>query len=267
MDGNTLQGVSATTLWTLRNRAVEAKRPDALIDDPLAVKCYDTIDYDYDKFGKPSQSHPLRALAADAAVRDHLARHPGATVVNLGEGLQTGFWRVGDPSVRWVSVDLEPVIDVRRQLLPAEDQVVECPFSALDRSWFDEVPGDQPVLIIAEGLFMYFTPDAVWSLLGDLATRFRGGSLLFDSIPGWFSKKTLSGLNLTDRYRAPEMPFALTVDEAATIPQRIPQITRVDDVMLPKGRGPWGNPLLRATSNWPVLRNQRPSLSLAHFAE
>lgn len=267
IDGNTLQGVSATTLWTLSNRAVEAKRPDAIIDDPLAVMLYDTIDYDYAKFGKPSQTHPLRALAADAATRDHLARHPGAAVVNLGEGLQTSFWRVDDPSVRWVSVDLEPVMDVRRRLLPAEKQVIECPTSALDRSWFDAVPDDQPVLIIAEGLFMYFPPDDVWALLTDMAARFPGGTLLFDSIPHWFSKKTVAGLNLTDSYRTPPMPFALTLDEAAKIPQRVPGISRVDDVMLPKGRGVWGNPVMRSTAYWPWLRNVRPCVSLVQFAD
>ncbi|GED96551.1 hypothetical protein nbrc107697_05900 [Gordonia crocea] len=155
---------------------------------------------------------------------------------------------------------------MRRQLLPADDQIVECPVSALDRSWFDWVPDAQPVLIIAEGLFMYFEPEEVWSLIGDLAARFPGGSLLFDSIPGWFSRKTLSGLKLTDRYEAPPMPFSLTVDAAARIPERITGITRVDDVMLPTGRGVWANPLLRASSNWRPLRNLRPSITLAHFA-
>lgn len=267
IDGNTLQGVSATTLWTLRNRAVEAKRPDRVLDDPLAVMLYDAIDYDYDKFGKPSQTHPLRALAADAATRDHLARHPGAAVVNLGEGLQTSFWRVGDPAVRWVSVDLEPVMDVRRRLLPADEQIIECPTSALDRSWFDAVPDDQPALIIAEGLFMYFPPDDVWALLTDMAARFSGGTVLFDSIPHWFSKKTLAGLDLTKSYRTPPMPFALTMDEASTIPERVPRVTDVVDVMLPKGRGVWGNPLMRSMSYWPLMRNIRPCITLASFAD
>lgn len=36
--GETLDGVSATTLWTLRNRAIEAKRPDGVISDPWAIR-------------------------------------------------------------------------------------------------------------------------------------------------------------------------------------------------------------------------------------
>jgi len=37
VDGNCLAGVSATTLWTLRNRAIEAKRPNGVIDHPWAI--------------------------------------------------------------------------------------------------------------------------------------------------------------------------------------------------------------------------------------
>jgi O-methyltransferase involved in polyketide biosynthesis len=94
IDGNTLKGVSATTLWTLHNRGTEAKRPDGVIRDPWAVTLLDTIEYDYRKFGKPSQSHGLRAAAFDAATQAYLTTHPKAAVVALAEGLQSSFWRL-----------------------------------------------------------------------------------------------------------------------------------------------------------------------------
>ena len=86
IDGNALQGVSATTLWTLRNRATEAKRSDGVIRDPWAVTLLDAIEYDYRKFGKPNQSHALRAVAFDTAARAYLTAHPRAAVVALAEG-------------------------------------------------------------------------------------------------------------------------------------------------------------------------------------
>jgi len=92
--GDILDGVSATTLWTLRNRAVEAKRSDGVIRDPWAITVFDAIDYDYDKFGRASQFHALRARTFDAAARDYLATHPKASVVALAEGLQTSFSRL-----------------------------------------------------------------------------------------------------------------------------------------------------------------------------
>ena len=175
IDGNTLEGVSATTLWTLHNRGSEAKRSDGVIRDPWAVTLLDSIDYDYRKFGKPNQSHGLRARAFDHATADYLRAHPAASVVALAEGLQTSLWRldrlgVAD-EVRWYSVDLPPVMALREQLLPRDDRIVELAQSALDRSWMDRVDASQGVFITAEGLLMYLEPDDVLDLLRDCAAR------------------------------------------------------------------------------------------------
>ena len=143
IDGNILEGVSATTLWTLHNRGTEAKRSDGVIRDPWAVTLFDTISYDYRKFGKPNQSHALRARAFDAAAQDYLTVHPQASVVALAEGLQTSFWRLdrvgGASELTWYSVDLPPVMTLREQLLPRDGRIVEVAQSALDRSWMDRV--------------------------------------------------------------------------------------------------------------------------------
>jgi hypothetical protein len=53
IDGNTLEGVSTTTLWTLDNRATEAGRPGGVLND-----------YDYLKFGEPNQSPAPRFFPA-----------------------------------------------------------------------------------------------------------------------------------------------------------------------------------------------------------
>ena len=63
VEGNTLEGVSATTLWTLHNRGTEAKHSDDVIRDPWAVTLLDTISDDHLKFGKPNQSRGLWRLA------------------------------------------------------------------------------------------------------------------------------------------------------------------------------------------------------------
>jgi O-methyltransferase involved in polyketide biosynthesis len=201
-NGERLDGVSATTLWTLRNRAVEARRPDAVIDDPWAIRLYETISYDYDRFGKPSQTHPLRALAIDRAIADFLAGHSNVAVVALGEGLQTSYWRLGSPDVDWLSVDLAPVIELRKALLPTESRITSLAMSALDRAWMDRVDPASDVFISVEGLFMYLDRADVLSLITDCARRFPGGRLFFDSIPRWFSDRTLRGRDGTSLGRA-----------------------------------------------------------------
>jgi O-methyltransferase involved in polyketide biosynthesis len=72
VSGDILEGVSAVTPWTLHNRGTEAKRFDGVIRDPSAVVLFDTISYDYRKFGRPNQAYALREVAFDTAARNYL---------------------------------------------------------------------------------------------------------------------------------------------------------------------------------------------------
>lgn len=269
IDGTSLEGVSATTLWTLHNRGTEAKRSDGVIRDPWAVTLFDAIEYDYRKFGKPNQSHALRARAFDAVAIDYLKTHPKASVVALAEGLQTSFWRLARAGVAdeltWYSIDLEPVMALRRQLLPRNDRIVELAQSALDRSWMDQVNTDDGVFITAEGLLMYLEPEDSLSLIADCAARFPGGQLMFDSIPHWFSRRTLTGLRLSDRYLTPAMPFAMTADEGLALAGSIDGVRSARDISLPPGRGLWKLASLSTLDRIGAFRRARPSVTLLEF--
>lgn len=268
-DGTSLEGVSATTLWTLHNRGTEAKRSDGVIRDPWAVTLLDTIDYDYRKFGKPNQSHALRARAFDAAAIEYLTAHPKASVVALAEGLQTSFWRLARAGVAdeltWYSIDLEPVMELRRRLLPRNDRIIELAQSALDRSWMDRVNTDNGVFITAEGLLMYLEPEDSLSLIADCAARFPGGQMMFDSIPHWLSRRTLTGLKLSDRYLTPAMPFAMTADEGLALAGTIDGVRSARDIIVPPGRGVWRLTSSSALDRIGAFRRSRPSITLLEF--
>ena len=105
-----LSGVPETLLWTLYHRAVEARRPDAVLDDPKAVELVGRLDYPFEeRFGSRGalgQWQALRVACFDREIRRFLAQNPGGTVVALGEGLETQFWRVDDGTVNWIGVDV-----------------------------------------------------------------------------------------------------------------------------------------------------------------
>jgi O-methyltransferase involved in polyketide biosynthesis len=274
VDGNTLEGVSATTLWTLHNRASEAKRPDRVLEDPWAIKLFDAIDYDYLKFGKPNQSHALRAAAFDAAAADYLTQNPKASVVALAEGLQTSFWRLDArgllDEVTWYSVDLPPVMAFREQLLPHDDRIVALAQSALDHSWMDRVSTDSDpsagVFITAEGLLMYLDPADVRDLIAECAVRFRGGQLIFDSIPPWFSRRTTTtGFRLSRRYRTPRMPFGINADEAVALAGEVPGVSAARDIPHHPGRGLFKLMALSTLDAIGPVRRARPSMTLLDF--
>ena len=209
-----LTGVPETMLWPLWHRANEVKRSDRLIDDSLAVELVSRIDYDFrGHFGPPSPFHPIRARVCDDLVRRYLSRSPAPTVVALGEGLETQFWRIGSGRVRWYSVDVAEAIEVRQRLLPSNGQITSIARSALDFSWMDDIDASAPPFISAAGLLMYFQEAEVTELLEEIARRFAGAEFFFDTIPAAFSKKALKGLKVTRRYTAPPMPWGIRWSE------------------------------------------------------
>jgi O-methyltransferase involved in polyketide biosynthesis len=269
-DATNLTGVSETALLTLRARANEARRHDAIIDDPMAIKLMDSIDYDFSKFGVSSrQDLALGALPFDNAACRYLAAHPCATVVALAEGLQTSFWRLDEAGVghdfRWLTVDLPPIIELRRTLLPRSPRTSVRPQSALDYSWMDTVDRAPGVFITTEGLLMYLQPDHALGLIRDCAQRFPGGQLMFDLPPAWFSALVRHGFRTALRYRVPPMPFSLSIEQIASLASTVPGIRAVHDVALPRGRGALFNLALWTAQRLPVFDPVRPALTLLEF--
>ena len=266
---STLQDVPETMLWTLHNRAVEAMRPDGIIQDPTCVEIYRSISYDYERhFGKAEPSHAIRSLQFDRAIRQFLRRHPEGTIVNLGEGLETQRFRFHGDRARWLTVDLPEAIEIRERFIEPDQRHLHCPVSALDRKWFDWVPRDRAVFISAQGLFMYFEEREVRQLVRDLFDTFAEGVLMFDSIPRWLSRRTLStqGWKKPPHYRTPRMPWGLNRNEIGpTLSQWSDKITRIEEATyaeFPRGLVRWLFPLFLAL---PVLGNYAPTNNIVYF--
>jgi O-methyltransferase involved in polyketide biosynthesis len=216
-----LTGVPETLLWTLHNRASEAIRPDGILRDEACLRIYRRIDYPYERsFGPAEPSHAVRSVAFDAAIRGFAARHPNAVIVNLGEGLETQRFRLADLyGLSWISVDLAEAIAVRERFIEPDARHLHVTGSALDSTWFDAVPSGRPVFVAAQGLFMYFTTDAIGGLVQDVVRRWPGVELMFDHVPRWLSRKSLSrrGWYRTRHYRVPPLPWGVNRSELAPL--------------------------------------------------
>jgi O-methyltransferase involved in polyketide biosynthesis len=269
-DASALTGVSETALLTLLVRANEARRPDSIIDDPMAIKLVDEIDYDWAKFGYTRrQDMAMRALTFDEYTRRYLIDHPSATVVALAEGLQTSFYRLAASDVgdrfRWLTVDLPPIIALRDRLLPHSDRVTVCAQSALDYSWMDRVDPADGVFITTEGLLMYLQPDEALGLIAECAKRFPGGQLMFDLPPVLFAAWVRRGSRTSFRYRVPPMPFTLSPSDIANLTNTIPGIRAVHDLPMRPGRGKVINSLLWTLQRVQALDSLRPVMTLLEF--
>jgi O-methyltransferase involved in polyketide biosynthesis len=259
-----LTGVPETLLWPLYFRACDAKKDDRFLVDPLGVAVVDRIAYDFSKFGRPNAAHAVRAKFGDDLLLAFLAKNPDATVVSLGEGLETQFWRVDNGVVSWLSVDLPEAIAARRRLLPsvARNEHLEC--SAFDPQWIDAVDARKPVFIVAAGLFMYFQQGQVLDLLRTISVRLPESEIYFDTIPPWLSRRTLKGWQPTKHYRTPPMPFGIRISEIGAFVSAVPGMRIVRICAYPEPY-PRKMRVLALLSRVPWIRNAAPALIHATF--
>ncbi|NNH68393.1 class I SAM-dependent methyltransferase [Nocardia uniformis] len=259
-----LQGIPLTMLWTLHNRASEAKRADGVLSDPECVRIYDSIDFDYlGMFGAPDGTHAVRSARFDSALRQWRAGHPGGVVVELGAGLETQFQRCDDGAVRWLCIDVPEAIDLRERFLPSSQRCRYLPMSALDPAWLDEVDSAEGVFVSAQGLFMYFDADEVREICTAIFDRFADVELMFDTIPPWFSRKTLRGFHRTRNYTAPPMPWGIKRSQVpTTLRAWNPRAMAVSVRSYGPSRGPLAASL-PVFERFPLLRDLPPAIARA----
>lgn len=265
-----LSGIPETALWTLHHRAVEARRPDAVLADPLAVELVERIEFPFaERFGggeQLSQWQALRARCFDEAVRRFLGDNPDGTIVALGEGLETQLWRVDNGRVRWVTVDVPEVATLRRTLLPEHPRATIVGRSALDPAWMSSVGASRPVLVTAQGLLMYLSRDDVHALVARSAERFPGDALVFDAVPRWLVERARQGkLRSASGYAPPQWTWGFDRDEERHL-SALPRVASLEALRLPRGRGILHGWVLPLASTAPGVRRLLLSVLLARFA-
>jgi len=170
--------VSSTMLITLYARARESTNRNPIITDPKAVEMIEIIKKEiagsdnpiHKKILKDSYNPKLAVTMAlrsrrfDRYVSDFLSKYPKGTVINLGCGLDTRFYRIDNGTVIWFDIDFPEVIELRRRFMEENSRHFFIGNSVLNPDWFSEVKTGGPYLILAEGLFMYLTEAEVREL-------------------------------------------------------------------------------------------------------
>jgi O-methyltransferase involved in polyketide biosynthesis len=178
--------VQQTLLLPLWGRAKESQKSHPLLVDDAAKKLIDRIAYDFSKIDKSLDEISqlgwvFRCINIDKTIQQFLAKHPKATVVNIGCGLDTTFERVDNGALRWYDLDLPDVIELRNKLIPQTERRKYIAGSAFDIGWFDEIIVTDHVFFIAAGVLYYFEEEEIKGLFLRMAERFPGGEIIFDA--------------------------------------------------------------------------------------
>lgn len=128
IEKNTIQETLVIPLYA---RALCTRQFPHLFSDPLSVELLEQLDYDFSALERASGSLTQTFGAMEAAmrqsdlaweVRDYLADHPQAAVVNLGCGLDQTGRSCDNGQCRLYNIDLPDVMAVREALLPAGER-------------------------------------------------------------------------------------------------------------------------------------------------
>ena len=179
-----LTPIEQTAFLTEYARALDSQWSKPILGDTLAHEVVGKIDYDFAGLGVQTSvvcQTALRAKMLDDRVRAFVNQHPDAVVVDLGAGLDSGFYRVGPPAtVDWYSVDLPGITTLRDEVLPAAPQSHSVPVSLADEQWPDVIPADRPTMLIADGLFAFLTEPVIAGIFRRITDHFRSGELAFN---------------------------------------------------------------------------------------
>jgi len=219
-----------TYLATLYGKALDAAVEHPILGDHFAADAVARIDYDFKKLKLPNGGEitlPIRALHFDRWTRAFLVANPESTVLHLGCGLDTRVYRIDPgPQVRWYDVDMPDVIALCEQLYPERDGYHRISSSVTDLAWLDTIPGETPVLVVAEGLVMYLHEKDGIALFRRIAEQFPSGQIAFDGYSG-------AMVRLVSRLatvRGAKVDLFWGVDDPHDLEKQVPKLHLVESV-------------------------------------
>lgn len=195
---NISDAVAETLLITLYAKAVESGKENPLITDAVAVDLVSKIDYNFSKFKNKTATSvgvAIRANHFDKVTKAFLQGNNNPIVVIVGCGLDARKQRIGEIAKkgRFYLLDLPEVINIRKELIPLEENETFIASSMLNKLWMNELIAKHPngnFIFIIEGVLMYFEEEDNKVFFKQLAKRFYGAEIHFDMLNKWMSKKT-----------------------------------------------------------------------------
>jgi len=193
-----MNDISNTALVTLKCHIQDAQKDVSILNDKSSLNVLEFLNTHLDEKGKSilnkevkknlEKHTALRAKKYDDYVLQFLQKHPEASIVNIGCGLDNRFERIDNGKCLFLDLDFQDIIEIKKQIFPATKRYMQIGQSVFDFSWMDSVR-NKPILLLAEGVFMYCHESDVKSLFQEIHTRIPGTKMVFEV----FSSKWLKG--------------------------------------------------------------------------
>ena len=158
------------------------------LHDSKAEEIISAIDYNFDSLKQSkwlSMFMSVRALIIDELCNKYILEHPDSTIIHLGCGMDSRCLRVNQNYKKWFDIDYEEVIEIRKEFYDEDNKHQMIGSSVTDYKWIEQIANSNNILIVAEGLTMYLSEDAIKELIEQIENKFGDVNLIFDA----YSKK------------------------------------------------------------------------------
>lgn len=185
---STLGTVEDTLFVPMIGRLYASEHFPNLLFDEAALSLKDKLPKDILENDQQGQytliASASRSANMDRYIRNFLEKNKDGVIVQLGIGLETAFSRNDNGITQWYGVDLPDVIAFRKTLLPESERETYIAGSAFEEDWIKQVRAekpDAPLLLIASGLFYYFTEEDVLGLF-QMLRPYGPVEIVFDTV-------------------------------------------------------------------------------------
>jgi O-methyltransferase involved in polyketide biosynthesis len=149
-----LTNVSKTAINTLIMRVAESENKPPKLNDPMAVELLERLMLQASEeekkwisawknryaspYSRNRKAEIQRVNRIDEIANNHISKNPLCTVINLGCGLDTRFWRINNRECRYIELDLPEVIEAKRDLFGDKItyELIGC--SVSDTAWIEK---------------------------------------------------------------------------------------------------------------------------------
>ena len=174
-----LANISDTARWVAMYRVIESERKDGIFRDPFARRLAGARGEEILAAMPKGRTFAWPMIVRTSLFDEIILRLAGQidTVLNLAAGLDARPYRLDlPPSLKWIDVDLPPMIDYKRGMLADQKPRCEMEYVALDladraarRALFARVGASgKRVLVATEGLLVYLAREEAGELAADL---------------------------------------------------------------------------------------------------
>ena len=122
----------------------------------------------------------MRSKVFDLWLSQKMDEYKNAIVIHLGCGMDSRVERVGTRGHLWYDVDFPEVVEEKKRYFEETKEYRMVASDVRNLEWINDLPSDNPVIIVMEGLSMYLALEDLVNLLSALRNQFTSVCLLMD---------------------------------------------------------------------------------------